>query len=379
MKPSKRQVTYWDASMPNFGVRVGARRKTFVVLVGEERQRVTLGHLGDISLAQARKDARAKLTERERGIKPLKPVVFKDAFQTFLDTYSKQNHGPRMAHEVKRLLETHFLDTFEHENLADIESNDVAKIFDTLQQTPSEAEHAFRALRTFFRFCVKRKYVHASPVADLPPPPKGPERDRVLTDKELAKVWKKAESIGYPYGTIVQLLILCGQRTGETAAFQWSWIDDESINLPASITKNRRPSRIPYGPLTRQVLATIPKKKGATLLFPARGHTDRAFQGFGVSKLVLDECGVEDYTHHDLRRTYSTNMARLKVPIHVTEKLLNHSTGVLQGVARIYNRHTYWEEMVEAVENYEAWLGGILGSAGQPSQPLDTSSDSRIP
>jgi hypothetical protein len=49
-------------------------------------------------------------------------------------------------------------------------------------------------------------------------------------------------------------------------------------------------------------------------------------------------------------------MARLKAPIHVTEKLLNHSTGVLQGVARIYNRHTYWDEMVEAVTRYEQWL-----------------------
>jgi integrase len=108
------------------------------------------------------------------------------------------------------------------------------------------------------------------------------------------------------------------------------------------------------GSLAREVLATIPDE--GPLLFPARGYPDRPFKGFGVRKLVLDECGVTGFTHHDLRRTYSTNMSRLKVPIHVTEKLLNHSTGVLQGVARIYNRHTYWNEMVEAVENYEDWF-----------------------
>ncbi len=352
-----KQVTYWDAGMPNFGVRVGARSKTFVVLVGEDRQRVTLGRYGDVSLADARKAARVKLVEQqEAGPKPPRrePVNFTTALGLFLDTYSKQNHGPRMAHETKRLLETHFLEKFKADNIDTIEANDIAKVLDGLRGSPSTAEHAFRTVRTFFNFCVKRKYLAASPMADIQPPPKGQERDRVLSDSELAQVWGKAVAIGYPYGTIVRLLILCGQRTGETAALQWNWIDDEGINLPASVTKNKRPSRIPYGPLTREVLATIPRT--GALLFPARGSTDKPFQGFGVSKLVLDECGVIGYTHHDLRRTYSTNLARLKVPIHVTEKLLNHSTGVLQGVARIYNRHTYWDEMLEAVTAYETWL-----------------------
>ena len=357
LKATDRRTTYWDAGMPNFGVRVGARRKTFIVLVGDERQRVTLGHHGEMTLADARKAARAQLAAREQEGKRsqrLEPITFKAALEMFLETYSKQNHGPRMAHEAKRLLETHFLDEFEDDNLAAIETGAIAKILDGLHNTPSEAEHAFRIVRTFFNFGVKRKFLTTSPIADLEPPPKGPERDRVLTDEELAKVWRKAASIGHPYGTIVQLLVLCGQRTGETAALRWKWIDDESINLPAYITKNSRPSRIPYGSLTKQILGVVPKK--SDLLFPARGHDDKPFRGFGVSKLVLDECGVSSYTHHDLRRTYSTNMARLRVPIHVTEKLLNHSTGVLRGVARIYNRHTYWEEMVEAVSSYEQWL-----------------------
>jgi hypothetical protein len=42
LKPTDGQVTYWDVNLPNFGVRVGKRRKTFVLLVGEARQRVSL-------------------------------------------------------------------------------------------------------------------------------------------------------------------------------------------------------------------------------------------------------------------------------------------------------------------------------------------------
>jgi len=47
-------------------------------------------------------------------------------------------------------------------------------------------------------------------------------------------------------------------------------------------------------------------------------------------------------------------------PIHVLEKLLNHSSGTLRGVASIYNRYSYWHEMREAVERYEVWLRDCL-------------------
>lgn len=179
-------------------------------------------------------------------------------------------------------------------------------------------------------------------------------RDRVLDDDELAKVWRTAQAIGYPYGTIVQLLILTGQRSGEIAALQWDWIGGDVITIPASATKNARATTIPLGPMTQASIDTIPRL--GPLLFPARGYTDKPFRGFGVSKIVLDKCGVTNFTHHDLRRTFATNLAALGTPIHVTEKLLNH----VSGVVAIYNRHSYMEEMRAAVRQWECRLSEIL-------------------
>jgi integrase len=87
-----------------------------------------------------------------------------------------------------------------------------------------------------------------------------------------------------------------------------------------------------------------------------------------VSKITLDECGVKNFTHHDLRRTYSTTMASSLVgaPIHVLEKLLNHSSGTLRGVASIYNRYSYWEEMRVAVQAYETWLEQVVAGEAAP-------------
>ena len=87
LKPTSPQQTYWDAAMPNFGVRVGLRSKSFVLLVGNERRRITLGAYPAMSLAQARQAARGHMAERVLGIaappKPKSPS-FSEALTSFI-------------------------------------------------------------------------------------------------------------------------------------------------------------------------------------------------------------------------------------------------------------------------------------------------------
>ena len=110
--------------------------------------------------------------------------------------------------------------------------------------------------------------------------------------------------------------------------------------------------------MARQIIAGVPRL--GSLLFPARGYTDKPFTGFGVSKLALDACGVKNFTHHDLRRTFATNMAKLGVRLEVTEKLLNHVSGSLGGIVGIYQRHDFQAEMRDAIEKWETHLTRIV-------------------
>jgi integrase len=50
-------------------------------------------------------------------------------------------------------------------------------------------------------------------------------RTRVLTDAELKGLWITSEQLGYPYGPLVRLLMLTGQRKSEVAEAQWSEFD----------------------------------------------------------------------------------------------------------------------------------------------------------
>ena len=97
--------------------------------------------------------------------------------------------------------------------------------------------------------CTGRFYLKRSPCERLQAPGAPTTRERVLTDAELAAVLLQARKTTYTFGTIVELLILTGQRRGEIAGLRWQWIDDSSktITLPSSITKNKRAHTFPYG------------------------------------------------------------------------------------------------------------------------------------
>ena len=84
--------------------------------------------------------------------------------------------------------------------------------------------------------------------------------------------------------------------------------------------------------------------------------------GFSKVKVRLDRiCGVEGWVLHDLRRTAATAMARLKVPPHVTEKIINHrGSRVVGPMGRIYQRYDYLDERREALELWAATLTRII-------------------
>lgn len=206
-------------------------------------------------------------------------------------------------------------------------------------------------------WCVRHGLLETSPVPALQFSTKS--RSRILTDQELRTVWHRAVEEGYPYGTIVQLLILTGQRRGEIVGLQRNWIGKDTISFPAGFCKNKREHVIPLGAEARRIFETMPEE--GELIFPARGNPEATFSGWSKAKAQFDApLHISTYTLHDLRRTFSSQLAALGTPIHVTEKLLNHVSGTLSGVAGVYNRYSYATEMRSAILAYETQLKALI-------------------
>ena len=355
--PRGQNVTYFDDLTPAFGIRVSySGRKTWIVMRGKERGRTRLGYYPDLSLSAARSKAKALLLDQH----PAPTMIFEEALAVFLSVHCSQKNKPRTAAETERLLRRHFT-SLKSKQLGDISHHHITGIIDGLLNTPSEANHAFTAIRTFFRFAVRRRFISRSPAEGLQIPSRVVARERVLTDDELVRVWKAATEIGYPFGTIVQLLILTGQRRGEIANLRWDWINEDMVTLPKEIVKNNRTHTFPIGSLAVRLIQDTPRL--ADLVFPARGSNLAAFSGWSKSKPRLDKLsGVTGYTLHDCRRTFAVGLQRCGVNVEVIETLLNHKSGVFRGIVGVYQRHDFIDEMRAAVAAWEARLASLLKS-----------------
>jgi len=355
--PDKGQKTYFDEILPGFGVRISqGGSKSYVVMYGPNRRLKTIGRFPDIKLSDARREAKkiqSDISLMAMNVEPAKKAIgFATARNLFLEESANRNR-PRTTSDYRRLLSRHF--SF-NKPVDQITRSEVMAVITKLGSTPSEQKHAFVAISTLMNWLVRQGTIAQSPVPRMTL--KTSSRARVLSVVELTNVFLATDTFPFPFGPIMRLLILTGQRRGEIGALQWNWIDQKSrtVTLPSSITKNGRVHVFPYGNLVQETLEKLPQMDDN--LFPSRNSSGTIFNGWAKSKKKFDQgiVDVEPYTLHDLRRTFASMIAGQGTPIHVTEKLLNHVSGTISGVAAIYNRHSYMDEMREAIANFDNYL-----------------------
>lgn len=417
--PQKGQKTYWDDTLRGFGCRVSqGGSRSFVLQHGADRQLITIGkyHPDILTLSTARTEAKRILAERVLGKHRPSSVTFDEAKRLFLEACKRKNK-PRTVYDYTRILNRHF--AFGRKQLSDISPADIQRKLDRIQ-APAELRYATVLAKTFFRWAYKRAHIDQSPAERLDTR-QSTTRSRVLSDTELQLIWRACEqttalpsvdvvreassdvSCRLPahFTTIVKLLILTGQRRGEIAALRSEYVSLTSTNnstnhnphdavghspsvgalvssspplhtctitLPSELTKNGREHTFPLGSIAFQLLNSA-ISSNARALFPARGSDAKPFNGWSKSKAALDQLsGVTDWTLHDLRRTVATRMAELGVAPHVIERILNHVTGTMSPLSRVYNRASFLAEMRAAIELWEAHLSALCGIASAPPQ-----------
>lgn len=348
---------HFDTVTPAFGIRVWKNKRTWIVMRGKQRQLIRLGHYPQLSLSEARTKAKQLLAvtqlDHER-------VTFQQAYDLFVKIVLP-TRKPVTAYEYQRILTRHYLPTLATRRLDAISSHMVLAITDELVDHPAMFINVTAVGKTFFRWCIRRSYISISPLqaVQLPKPKR---RKRVLTDHELIRVWQAAEEFGGVYGALVKLIILTGLRRTECAALQNDWVQPDRVTLPESITKNSKEFSFPTGPTTQAILESL--KTNWHLLLPTVPQGPLPFNTFAVTKKEFDKLlpGIARYTLHDLRRTYRTNLSRLRVAPHICERLINH-TSARSDLEEIYDQWTYWDEQAEAVNKYDAWLQNLLRGA----------------
>lgn len=370
--PADGRLEVLDTITTGFGIRItpqNSRTYFAVYRIDGDRKlhRLTLGDAKDRTLAEARQAAKDAIALAQTGADPklrreaavaVEKVVDADfekgRFKRVAALYLKRHVKPnlRQWRQVERSIESKLIPAWGERQVTAIERKDVIELLDAIgDKAPVMANRIHALLSKFFGWCLERGIIVSNPMMGLRKPNKERTRDRVLTPAEIRKVWAAAETIGYPGGPLVRLLLLSGCRLNEIAALTKAEVGEDALHLPE--TKNGRPHIVPLTKAMRLVLDELPKFADDYILTSTAGK--RPMQNFSDIKLKLDEAsGVTGWTYHDLRRTAASGMAELKIPPHVIEAVLNHGSGAVSGVARVYNRFDYAKEKRQALERWSA-------------------------
>jgi integrase len=326
-------------------------------------ERHTIGRYPLVTLHEARSATLAMLRNAAAGVEPRKPAaapVVSLNFAGMVELYTERHLKPnaRSWKNISRALNHPSLRRLRSRPIETVTKREIIEVIDGIMGNgkPQSAVNLLRYLKMVFNWAVDRDLLEVNPCERIRPPAKTNERDRVLSDPEIAAVWDATFQLPTPYGEMYRIFFLTGQRRSEVSTMRWSEIVGDLWTIPRERVKKDRPHTVPLSATAQRILtelAGLPRFEDDGFVFSTTGGKS-ASSNFAKVKRQLDQLSdTNGWTIHDIRRTVRSKLAELGVPREVARKVLNHEDGK---VDRIYNRHEYLAEKREALERWEKIL-----------------------
>jgi integrase len=263
----------------------GARK-----LAGEAALQVALGT--DPAKHKKREKKQAQL--RAENSELLDRDTVEAVARLFIEKYAKQKTRPSSWLQTARLIGLkpdpeddsklirtesggEVLSQWGDRTVHEIARRDVHDLLDRIVSRPSPvtANRVLAAIRKMFAWAASRDIVPVSPCVGVAPPTEETSRDRVLSDYELRLIWCAAYAIGWPFGPMVQTLILTLQRRDEVAGMFRRELkpQDRLWVIPKERVKNGQEHEVPLSPNAWTLLDGLPKIGRAGLVFSVTGDT----------------------------------------------------------------------------------------------------------
>lgn len=375
----------WDALLPGLAVRVsGKGKRSFYAIKrrsGDTQPSwIRLGEYPVMSLGEARATAREALAALMAGQHPstLADAKRRRAEMAMANTFAAvaERYAADKLPELKpttramyaMYLRTKLIPALGQQGIDAIKRRDVIALVEGVKARSGKAAAggALAVLRRVLEYAVARELAETNPAASVDREEivgKSKARDRLLSDADLAAIWRAVDAVGEPFASLYKTLLLTGARREEIAAARWEDLDEANAQLavPAERAKSGQAMLIPLAPQALAIIAASPRFTGPYIFTTTAGRSPvTAFSG---AKARLDAAlggAVAPFVIHDFRRAVRSGLGRLGVDTVVAELVLGHTQ---PGIVGVYDRHSYFDEKRAALERWERHLLGIVDPA----------------
>jgi integrase len=368
LKVKKRQ-NIADPGLAGHYVRVTPTgSKTFACVARDlngKQQWHTLGSCEHTTLEASRIRARELMGKIKSGADAATP----DSFEAVAETWLKRHvdaKGLITAKERRRYLTKHILPAWGGRDFTSIKRSDVAKLLDKIEDNagPTAADAALGVIRSICNWYASRNddYTPIIIPGMKRTSSKDRARTRILSDDELRAIWKQAEEPG-PFGALVRLLLLTGQRRSKVAAMRWEDVSPDGVwNVPTESRQKGTGRELILPEMALDIIKAQPRFASIPYVLAGR-YRGAHYSNYGNGKATFDASlpTMPQWGLHDLRRTAKSLMARAGVRPDISERVLGHE---MAGVEGIYDRHSYVTEKAHALKALASLISSILTPEG---------------
>lgn len=328
--------------------------KTFLLYrrVNGAPERIKIGRFPDLTIEQARNEAKRLNSLIILGGNPHKERVAERKAITFRELYDYYYHNhalkfTKRPDDNKKMMEYRVFPIFGNQKAHLITTEQIRNFHTKIGETraKSTANRLVTVISAAYNFGIRENCINCpNPCASLRKYPTT-SRDRFLSFDELNSFQTALEAENKLFRDFFNVLLHTGARKSNVLSMKWADInfDLNRWRIPETNTKNKEVNIVPLSEISLKILRkrnrrNLKLEKPSLFVFPGDSPDGYLKDPKRAFERIRKRMNVYDIRMHDLRRTLGSYMAISGASLPMIGKALNHKSQVSTAIyARLSN------------------------------------------